>query len=39
MRRGLEVGAQAECTVEVTDDMCPAFDGVVVHRVYSTWAL
>ena len=39
MRRGLEVGAQAECSVEVTDDMCPAFDGVVVHRVYSTWAL
>lgn len=22
----------------VTADMCPAFDGVVVHRVYSTWS-
>ena len=39
MKRGLEVGNQAECTVEVTDDMCPDFDGVVVHRVYSTWSL
>ena len=39
MRPGLEIGAQAECTVEVTDDMCPVFDGVVVHRVYSTWSL
>ncbi len=25
--------------VEVTDDMCPDFDGVVVHRVCSTWSL
>ena len=39
MRRGLEVGTQAECTVEVTDAMCPDFDGVVVHRVYATWSL
>lgn len=23
----------------VTEDMCPAFDGVVVHQCYSTWSL
>lgn len=32
-------GTEAEVTVRVTEDMCPAFDGVVVHRVYSTWSM
>lgn len=26
-------------TAVVTEDMCPAFDGVVVHRCYATWSL
>ena len=25
--------------VQVTEDMCPAFDGIVVHHVYSTWSM
>ena len=33
------IGATAEVVVTVTEDMCPAFDGVVVHRVYSTWTM
>ncbi len=39
MLPGLNLGHVAELTVEVTEDMCPAFDGVIVHRVYSTWSL
>ena len=39
MKPSLKIGNTAEVTVEVTDDMCPAFDGVVVHRVYSTWSM
>ena len=39
MKPALKPGVTAEVTVEVTEDMCPAFDGVVVHRVYSTWSL
>jgi predicted thioesterase len=35
----LQVGATAEITAEVTLDMCPAFGGEVVHRVYSTWSM
>lgn len=35
----LKPGVSAELTIVVTEDMCPAFDGVVVHRVYSTWSL
>ncbi len=38
MRPGFEPGIQREVVVKVTEDMCPAFDGVVVHRVYSTWS-
>ena len=30
---------EAEVTALVTEDMCPAWDGVVVHRVYSTWSM
>ncbi len=39
MKPSLTVGTTAEVTAEVTDDMCPAFDGVIVHRVYSTWSM
>jgi predicted thioesterase len=39
MKPGLAVGNTAEVTITVTEDMCPAFDGIVVHRVYSTWSL
>tara|TARA_B100002052_G_C15676478_1_gene504112 strand:- start:216 stop:644 length:429 start_codon:yes stop_codon:yes gene_type:complete len=35
----LQVGQCAEVTVTVTEDMCPAFDEVVVHPVYSTWSM
>jgi predicted thioesterase len=33
------IGFTAEVVVTVTEDMCPAFDEVVVHRVYSTWTM
>ena len=39
MKPTLKLGATAEVTITVTEDMCPAFDGVVVHRVYSTWSM
>lgn len=39
MKPALQPGVCAEITCEVTPDMCPAFDGVIVHRVYSTWSL
>ena len=39
MKRGMEPGLVREVCVTVTEDMCPAFDGVVVHRVYSTWSV
>jgi len=39
MHRSLKCGNTAEVTITVTEDMCPAFDGEVVHRVYSTWSL
>lgn len=39
MKPGLAIGAKGEVAVKVTEQMCPAFDGVVVHRVYSTWSL
>lgn len=35
----LQIGNTAEVTITVTEDMCPAFDDVVVHRVYSTWSM
>lgn len=38
MRPGFEPGIVREVRFVVTLDMCPAFDGVVVHRVYSTWS-
>jgi predicted thioesterase len=39
MKPSLKPGVSSELAVTVTEDMCPAFDGVVVHRVYSTWSL
>jgi fluoroacetyl-CoA thioesterase len=39
MKPTLQIGATAEVTATVTEDMCPAFDGVVVHQVYSTWSM
>ena len=39
MKPSLQVGQTADVTVTVTEDMCPAFDGVIVHRVYSTWSM
>lgn len=38
MKPGFEPGIVREVTVVVTEDMCPAFDGVIVHRCYSTWS-
>lgn len=39
MKPGFEPGVTRELVVEVTEEMCPSFDGVVVHRVYSTWSV
>lgn len=39
MRPGFVPGITREVQFVVTPDMCPAFDGVVVHRVCSTWTL
>lgn len=39
MRDTLRIGNSAEIRVTVDESMCPAFDGVVVHRVYSTWSM
>jgi len=39
MLDSLKLGNTADVTVTVTEDMCPAFDDVVVHRVYSTWSM
>ena len=38
MKSGFDPGITREHTVVVTADMCPAFEGVVIHRVYSTWS-
>jgi fluoroacetyl-CoA thioesterase len=39
MKPSLKVGSTAEVSIRVTEDMCPAFDDVIVHRVYSTWSM
>jgi predicted thioesterase len=39
VKSSLQVGNTAEIQITVTEDMCPAFDGLVVHRVYSTWSM
>ena len=33
------VGSRAAVEIVVDESMCPAFDDVVVHRVYSTWSM
>jgi len=38
MRSGFVPGIVREVSFLVTPDMCPAFEGVIVHRVYSTWS-
>lgn len=39
LKAGLAVGDRREVTFEVTEAMCPAFGGEVVHRVCATWTL
>ena len=39
MEPTLKIGDTAQVTITVTEDMCPAFDDIVVHRVYSTWSM
>ena len=39
MKSTLKIGNSAEVTALVTEEMCPAFDGIVVHKVYSTWSM
>ena len=39
MKPSLALGNTADVTITVTEAMCPAFDGIVVHRVYSTWSM
>ena len=39
MKSTLQIGSTAEINITVTEDMCPAFDDIVVHRVYSTWSM
>lgn len=39
MTPGLIPGKQIELTFAVTEGMCPAFDGHIVHRVCATWTL
>ena len=39
MKAGFEPGIVRELTFVVTEDMCPVFDGVVVHRCCSTWTM
>jgi len=38
MKPGFTPGLFREIVVEVTEAMCPAIDGVIVHRCYSTWS-
>ena len=39
MKPSLKLGNTAEVIITVTEDMCPAFDSVIVHPVYSTWSM
>jgi len=39
MKPSLKIGNTAEVIITVTEDMCPAFDSVIVHPVYSTWSM
>lgn len=39
MKEGLVPGTQKEVSYVVTPEMCPVFDGEVVHQVCSTWEI
>ncbi len=39
MKAGFEPGIVRELMFVVTEEMCPAFDGAVVHRCCSTWTV
>ncbi len=39
MKPTLKIGNTAEVTITVTKDMCPTFDDVLIHPVYSTWSM
>ncbi len=39
MKQGLIPGVKREVSFEVTEAMCPIFEGRVVHRVCATWTL
>jgi fluoroacetyl-CoA thioesterase len=39
VKDGLVPGTQKEVTYVVTPEMCPAFDGEIVHQVCSTWEI
>ncbi len=39
MKPSLTIGTTAEVVKLVTEDMCPDFDGIIVHRLYSTWSM
>ncbi len=39
MKPGFNPGIIQEVAFRVREDMCPAFDGKVVHRVCSTWSV
>ena len=39
MKPGFLPGIARDVTAVVTEAMCPAFGGIVVHRCYSTWSL
>lgn len=35
----MKPGIVRELKVTVTEPMCPVFDGVLIHRCYSTWSI
>ena len=39
MKPGMEVGREEQIEISVTEDMFAAFEGEVIHRVYSTVAM
>jgi len=39
MRETMKIGCAASHEIVVDESMCPAFDGIIIHRVYSTWSL
>jgi fluoroacetyl-CoA thioesterase len=39
MKPSLKIGNRSQVNITVTDDMCPSWDGLVVHPVYSTWSM